>query len=92
MGNQFQLLSAAMPPAVDQVRLLPDLGLRLDDGGMLLTVEAPYGRAVTVEASLDLENWTMIATDSCDTGEFEVYDEGAKALGHRFDRAWQPGP
>jgi hypothetical protein len=59
---------------------------------MLLTTEAPYGRAVTVEASEDLATWTAVATDSCDTGEFEVYDEAAKTLNRRFYRAWQAGP
>jgi hypothetical protein len=88
----FFVLSDVVPPAVDQVRLLPDLCRRLPDGGMLLTVEAPYGRAVTVEASGDLAVWSPIATDSCDTGEFEVYDERAKTLDHRFYRAWQAGP
>jgi hypothetical protein len=90
--GQFQLLSEATPPAVQQVGLRSGLCRRLPDGAMLLTVEAPYGRSVTVEASSDLATWTTIATDSCDTGEFEVYDEGAKALGHRFYRAWQAGP
>ena len=59
---------------------------------MLLTVEAPYGREVTAEASSDLATWSAIATDPCGTGEFEVYAEGAKALGQRFYRAWQAGP
>jgi hypothetical protein len=63
----------------------------LPDGARLLAVEAPYGREVTVEASSDLVTWSAIATDPCDTGQFEVYAEGAKALGQRFYRAWQAG-
>jgi hypothetical protein len=86
------LLSDATASAIDRARMLPDLCRRLPDGAMLLTVEAPYGREVTVEASSDLATWSAIATDPCDTGEFEVYDEGAKAVGHRFYRAWQAGP
>jgi hypothetical protein len=90
-SSGFQVLSGKTPPATDRVHLASELCRRLSDGGMLLTVEAPYGHAVTVEGSVDLATWTTIATDSCDTGEFEVYDEGAKALGHRFYRAWQAG-
>ncbi|MBM3883947.1 MAG: hypothetical protein FJ387_30295, partial [Verrucomicrobia bacterium] len=65
---------------------------RLEDRTMLLTVEAPYGREVRVEASVDLVNWKEIARDLCERGEFEVYDEGAKDLEQRFYRAWQAPP
>jgi len=65
---------------------------RLADGTMLVTVEAPYGREVQVEASADLVNWKEIARDLCERGEFEVYDEGAKDLEQRFYRAWQAPP
>ena len=88
-GDQLFLTSGAMAPTVARVRFLSDFCRRLPDGSMLLTVEAPYGVAVTVEASENLAAWTRVATDSCDLGEFEVYDEEAKALGHRFYRAYQ---
>jgi hypothetical protein len=66
--------------------------LRLEDGAMLLTIEAPYGREVVVEASEDLAGWKEIARDPCDRGEFEVYDEAAKDLKHRYYRARQAAP
>jgi hypothetical protein len=85
----FLVLSDALAPAVDQVRILPDLCRRLPDGGMLLTVEAPYGSPVTVEASADLRSWANVATDPCDRGEFEVYDDTALTNQRRFYRAYQ---
>jgi hypothetical protein len=84
--------SEVVGPHVSQPQFWPGGCLRLDDGAMLLTVEAPYGRPVTVEASEDLRTWTTLATDPCDRGEFEVYDESAKTGKQRFYRAWQAGP
>jgi hypothetical protein len=91
-GNPYQIMSGVIAPGWDATRLVPEFCRQLPDGAMLLTTEAPYGRAVTVEASEDLATWTAVATDSCDTGEFEVYDEAAKTLNRRFYRAWQAGP
>jgi hypothetical protein len=91
-GNEKMLLSAAMPPHVTSVAFRLGETFRLPDGAMLLTIEAPYGREVVVEASEDLANWKEIARDPCDRGEFEVYDEAAKDLKQRYYRARQAAP
>ena len=83
-----------MPPHVKEIRFRLADSFRLPDGAMLLTVEGPYGQPVVVEGSDDMVNWEEIATDPCDRGEFEVYDEAAAGLPHRFYRAvkWEPPP
>lgn len=83
------LVSGTMEPRVNDVRILPELSRRLADGTMLITLEAPFGQPVTVEASEDLRHWESIQTDPCDRGEFEVYDEAATNLTSRFYRGWQ---
>ena len=84
--------SAVQPQAVGEIRFMPRLCRRLSDGTMLLTVEGPYGQPVYVEASTNLVDWEVIAADACDRGEFEVYDEAAADLPHRFYRATQGEP
>jgi len=91
-GNERMLLSGLISAHVASVAFRLGETLRLADGTMLLTVEAPYGREVVVEASEDLVNWKEIARDPCDRGEFEVYDEAAKDLKQRYYRAWQAAP
>ena len=85
-------LSQKMAPSFEEIQFRPKDCSRLPDGAMLLTVEGPYGQAVAVEASEDMVNWERIATDPCDRGEFEVYDEAAAVLPHRFYRAVEWGP
>ena len=87
-------LSEQVPPEVEVIQFRLQDSFRLPDGAMLLTVEGPYGKPVVVEASEDMVNWEEIATDPCDRGEFEVYDEAAADLPHRFYRAveWEPPP
>jgi hypothetical protein len=91
-GGNKVIGSGITPPTTTVPRIRAEESLRLEDGTMLLTVEAPYGREVTVEASPDLLTWTPIATDPCDRGEFEVYDHDAQNLFHRFYRARQAAP
>ena len=89
LGNTISFTSDVLPPVTARVRFATSLCGRLANGTMWLTVEAPYGRPVTVEASEDFSNWTPIATDACERGEFEVYDEAVNTTNHRFYRAWQ---
>ncbi|MCP5525158.1 MAG: hypothetical protein H7A46_26845, partial [Verrucomicrobiales bacterium] len=70
-------LSEVIAPSVEEIRFRLKDSFRLPDGAMLLTVEGPYGQPVVVEASADMVDWEQIATDPCDRGEFEVYDEAA---------------
>jgi hypothetical protein len=91
-SNGRVIRSGLMPPATTVPRIRGEESLRLEDGAMLLAVEAPYGREVAVEASEDLVNWKVIGTDPCDRGEFEVYDRQAQTLPRRFYRARQRGP
>lgn len=87
------LRSGIVPPAWSVPRVRPDQSLLLEDRTMLLTVEAPYGREVSVEASDDLAQWNLIATDPCTLGEFEVYDKQASSRSQRFYRVKQaPAP
>ena len=90
VGHVFR--SGRLTEAFGQPQFWPRGCRRLADGAMLLTLEAPYGRVVTVEASEDLRAWTTLATDRCDPGGFEVYDEAAETGKQRFYRAWQAGP
>jgi len=84
--------SGVMPPRLEEIRFRLEDSFRLPDEAMLLTVEGPYGQPVVVEASADMVDWEQIATDPCDRGEFEVYDEAAAGLPHRFYRVYPVPP
>ncbi|MCP5522230.1 MAG: hypothetical protein H7A46_11860 [Verrucomicrobiales bacterium] len=85
-------LSEVIAPSVEEIRFRLKDSFRLPDGAMLLTVEGPYGQSVVVEASADMVDWEQIATDPCDRGEFEGYDEAAAGLPQRFYRAYPAPP
>src|SRR5262249_35750997 len=63
---------------------------QLPHGGYLLRLSGPTGRVLKVEASIDLAQWTSIATLTTSTGQAEVLDSNAATLAHRFYRAVAP--